>query len=49
MFQKMSEVTRLLRVNDACERVEEMVKGIEKVTGKMDDRWKQANVPRSYA
>ena len=49
VFQKMSEVTRLLRVNDACERVEEMVKGIEKVAGKMDDRWKQANVPRSYA
>ena len=45
VFQKMSEVTRLLRVNDACERVEEMVKGIEKVAGKMDDRWKQANVP----
>ena len=49
VFQKMSEVTRLLRVNDACERVEEMVKGIEKVAGKMDDRWKQANIPRSYA
>ena len=49
MFQKMSKVTRLLRVNNACERIEEMVKGIKKVTGKIDDRWKQANVPRSYA
>ena len=38
VFQKMSKVTRLLRVNDACERVEEMVKGIKKVTSKIDDR-----------
>ena len=49
MFQKMSEVTRLLRVNNACERVKEMVKGIKKVAGKMDDRWKQASMSRSYA
>ena len=49
VFQKMSEVTRLLRVNNACERVEEMVKGIKKVAGKMDDRWKQASMSRSYA
>jgi hypothetical protein len=49
VFQKMSEVTRLLRVNDVCKRVEEMVKGIEKVAGKMDDRWKQASASRSYA
>jgi hypothetical protein len=49
VFQKMSEVTRLLRVDDACERVEEMVKGIKKVASKMDDRWKQASVSRSYA
>jgi hypothetical protein len=26
-----------------------MVKGIEKVAGKMDDRWKQAGALRSYA
>jgi hypothetical protein len=38
VFQKMSEVTRLLRVNNACERVEEMVKGIKKVAGKIDNR-----------
>ena len=38
VFQKMSKVTRLLRVNDACERVEEMVKGIKKVASKIDDR-----------
>jgi len=38
VFQKMSKVTRLLRVNDACERVEEIVKGIKKVTSKIDDR-----------
>jgi hypothetical protein len=49
VFQKMSKVTRLLRVNNACERVEEMVKGIKKVAGKMDDRWKQASMSRSYA
>jgi hypothetical protein len=38
VFQKMSEVARLLRVDNACERVEEIVKGIKKVAGKMDDR-----------
>ena len=38
MLQKMSEVTRLLRVNDAYKRVEEIVKGIEKVADKIDDR-----------
>ena len=38
VFQKMSEVTRLLRVNDAYKRVEEIVKGIKKVTRKIDDR-----------
>ena len=48
VFQKISKVTRLLRVNDACERVKEMVKGIKKVTSKIDNRWKQASTPRSY-
>jgi hypothetical protein len=48
VLQKMSEVARLLRVNDACERVEEMVKGIKKVAGKIDDRWKQVSVLQSY-
>src|ERR1700677_5368625 len=37
VFQKISKVTRLLRVNDAYKRVKEMVKGIKKVTGKIDD------------
>src|SRR5260370_40643780 len=49
VLQKMSEVTRLLRVNDACERVEQMVKGIKKVAGKMDDRWKEVSTRQSYA
>jgi len=49
VFRKIDEVTRFLRVNDACKRVEEMVKDIEKVAGKIDDRWKQASAPRSYA
>ena len=38
VFQKISKVTRLLRVNDACKRVKEIVKGIKKVTGKIDNR-----------
>jgi len=38
VLQKISKVTRLLRVNDACERVKEIVKGIKKVTGKIDNR-----------
>ncbi len=49
VFRKIDKVTRFLRVNDACKRVEKMVKDIEKVAGKIDDRWKQASAPRSYA
>jgi len=49
VFQKINKVTRLLRVNNACERVEKIVRGIKKVTSKIDNRWKQASLPRSYA
>jgi hypothetical protein len=38
VLQKMSKVARLLRVNNACKRVEEMIKGSKKVTGKIDNR-----------
>ena len=38
VFQKISKVTRLLRVNDAYKRVEEIVRGIKKIASKIDDR-----------
>src|ERR1700677_3007071 len=38
VFQKMSKVTRLLRVNNAYKRVEEIVRGIKKAASKIDDR-----------
>ena len=38
VFQKIGEVTRLVRVNDACKRVKEIVKGIKKVASKINDR-----------
>jgi hypothetical protein len=38
VFLKIVKVTRLLRVNDACNRVEEIVKGIKKVAIKIGDR-----------
>ena len=38
MFQKMSKVTRLLRVNNVYKRIEEIVKGIKKAAGKIDNR-----------
>src|ERR1700678_3739255 len=38
VFQKMSEVTCLLYINNTYEYMEEIVKGIKKVTGKMDNR-----------
>lgn len=49
LFQRIEELTRTIRVFDACERVEVSAKQIEKVAGKLEDRWKEKTTPTSYA
>ena len=36
-------------MSDAYERVEEAAKVMEKLAGKLEDRWKENGAPRSYA
>jgi hypothetical protein len=48
-FQKIEEFTRATHVFDACERVETAAKQVEKVVGKLEDRWKEKVTPTSYA
>jgi hypothetical protein len=49
LYQKVEEITRQARVYDAYKRVEEAAKVIEKVVGKLEDRWKENNAQQSYA
>jgi len=44
-FQNVEELARQPRVYDVYERVEAAAKGIEKVAGKLEDRWKENGAP----
>jgi hypothetical protein len=48
VFKKVLE-TRELRVDDAYERVKELIKAAEKVAGRLTEKHEEGVMPRSYA
>ena len=49
ILQRVEQETRKVRVNDASRRVEEAVRIVEKIAGKLEDRWRENGAGKSYA